>query len=42
MSKDRRGNREAKKPKKAQPKPLVTAGATSGKDAPVIAGKKLK
>ena len=40
MSKERHGNREAKKPKKDRPKTPATAA--TGKGAPVIAGKKVK
>ena len=39
MSKEKnKGNKEAKKPKKEQPKVLATANSNAGK-APVIAGK---
>lgn len=42
MSKEKnRGHKEAKKPKKAQPKTLATAGVGAKSD-PVIAGKKVK
>ncbi|MAC82186.1 MAG: hypothetical protein CML66_29520 [Rhodobacteraceae bacterium] len=42
MSKQKnRGHREAKKPKKEQPKVLATANSNAGKTATVIAGKKL-
>ncbi len=42
MSKEKnRGHKEAKKPKKVQPKVLATAGAGAKAD-PVIAGKKVK
>ena len=42
MSKERHGNREAKKPKKEKPKVLATANSNDGKDKPVIGGKKVK
>ncbi|MDZ7709702.1 MAG: hypothetical protein U5K36_06185 [Roseovarius sp.] len=43
MSKGKsQSNREAKKPKKEQPKVLATANSNSGKTAPVIAGKSVK
>ncbi len=43
MSKDRnKGNKEAKKPKKAVAKVLATANSGLGKDGTVIAGKKIK
>ncbi len=42
MSKEKnRGHREAKKPKKVQPKVLATA-TTGHKSDPTIAGKKVK
>jgi hypothetical protein len=42
MSKERnRGNKEAKKPKKVQPKVPATANANVRKSDPVIAGKKI-
>ena len=42
MSKERHGNKEAKKPKKEKPKVLATANSSLGKANPVIAGKKVK
>ena len=42
MSKERRGNREAKKPKKEKPKVFATANSNAGKSTPVIASKKVK
>lgn len=43
MSKEKsRGNREAKKPKKEQPKVLATSNSNLNKDGIVIAGKKAK
>lgn len=42
MSKERHGNKEAKKPKKEKPKVLATANSNLGKANPVIAGKKVK
>jgi hypothetical protein len=43
MSKEKnRGNKEAKKPKKEQPKVLATRNTNAGKSDTVIAGKKVK
>ncbi|MEZ5913866.1 MAG: hypothetical protein R3D84_17935 [Paracoccaceae bacterium] len=43
MSKEKsRGNREAKKPKKVQPKVLATANSNIGKSEVLGAGKKAK
>lgn len=43
MSKEKnRGHKEAKKPKKEQPKVLATANSGMGKVQPNIAGKKVK
>ena len=43
MSKEKnRGNREAKKPKKVQPKVLATSNLVAGKSEPVIGGKKAR
>lgn len=43
MSKNKnRGNKEAKKPKKEQPKVLATANHNAGKSDTVIAGKKVR
>lgn len=39
---NKRGNREAKKPKQEKPKVHATANSNLGKSAPVIAGKKIK
>ena len=38
----RRGNREAKKPKKVKQKVVVTADFSKGKGAPVLGGLKAK
>ena len=38
---NRRGNKEAKKPKKVKPKVLATANSNAGKSPIVVAGKKL-
>ncbi|SIT17671.1 hypothetical protein SAMN05421759_12717 [Roseivivax lentus] len=38
----KRGNKEAKKPKKEKPKVLATANTLSGKPALEISGKKVK
>ena len=37
----RRGNKEAKKPKKEKPKATQTAAPAAGKSQPVIGGKKV-
>ena len=43
MSKNKnKGNKEAKKPKKEQPKVLATANHGSSKSDTMIAGKKVK
>ena len=43
MSKKKsRGNKEAKKPKKEQPRVLAAANSNLGKAQPTIAGKKVK
>ena len=39
---NRRGNKEAKKPKQVKPKMSATANSNVGKSAIVVAGKKLK
>jgi len=39
---NKRGNREAKKPKQVKPKTLATANSNAGKGPPVAAGKKGK
>jgi hypothetical protein len=39
---NRRGNKEAKKPKQEKPKPSATADSKSGQSTLVVAGKKLK
>ena len=38
----KRGNREAKKPKKAKEKTLATADFNKGKDTPILGVKKAK
>lgn len=43
MSKEKnKGNKEAKKPKKAVPKVLATANSGQAKDGATIAGKKIR
>lgn len=39
---NKRGNREAKKPKQVKPKVLATANANAGKAPVNVGGKKLK
>lgn len=39
---NKKGNREAKKPKQEKPKVFATANSNTGKSTPVIGGKKLK
>lgn len=39
---NRRGNKEAKKPKQVKPKVSATANSNAGKSPIVIAGKKMK
>ncbi len=39
---NKRGNKEAKKPKKEKPKVSATANSNAGKAPIVVAGKKIK
>jgi hypothetical protein len=39
---NRRGNKEAKKPKQEKPKPSATADSRAGQSTLVVAGKKVK
>jgi hypothetical protein len=39
---NRRGNKEAKKPKQVKPKALATSNSNAGKSSIVVAGKKIK
>ncbi len=39
---NKRGNKEAKKPKKEKPKVSATANSNAGKAPVVVAGKKIK
>jgi len=39
---NKRGNKEAKKPKQEKPKVLATADSQAGKSALVMGGKKIK
>jgi hypothetical protein len=39
---NRRGNKEAKKPKQEKPKPSATADSKAGQSTLVVAGKKVK
>ncbi len=42
MSKNKKGNKEAKKPKQEKPKVSATANSLAGKPALAIGGKKVK
>ncbi len=42
MSKNKKGNKEAKKPKQEKPKVSATANSLAGKPAVAIGGKKVK
>ena len=42
MAKNKKGNKETKKPKAEKVKVLATSDSNAGKSGPVIAGKKVK